>query len=405
MRGVTYEFESLPLDEDDDVLVEDISAQLGIGDDDTDYRVPVYQHGPKGLAWLFDYTLSDETPLLERLRDDYGGGLFEVRTYRAGKIAKRQKVNVGVPKHKPQPKPEGLSGSDIVGMMREMQAQNLAQVKDLIGHVRAQQQPVDPLAMRREFYAEIAQLKEIFSQPAPEPRRNAIKELLEYEDARQQLGLGQDGGEKSLVQEFMPLLAPLLAAAQQPQQRLPPPGKPASKPAPNDRSAPPAYQPQPPTGSNGEPAKPEPPPEEPMNELQKGLSQLCMAATLKLDPENTAANLANNASDEHYWMLAELVDQADCVDRLVAVYAPVEPHRAWFEALRAALQAIFAAETEDEDADADDEPDERSAAEHEQPDSAGTMPARSAAQNDAEVADAAGKPAGAASNARETPER
>jgi hypothetical protein len=74
-----YTFESLPLDglQQQDEL--DIGAELGIDANDTNYRIPVYQHGPKGLAWLFDYTLSDQVPLLERLRDEYGGGQYEVR--------------------------------------------------------------------------------------------------------------------------------------------------------------------------------------------------------------------------------------------------------------------------------------------------------------------------------------
>lgn len=47
---VSYHFESLPLNASEDIVGSDLDerAELGIDDDDTDYRIRVYQHGARG---------------------------------------------------------------------------------------------------------------------------------------------------------------------------------------------------------------------------------------------------------------------------------------------------------------------------------------------------------------------
>lgn len=359
---VSYRLEPLPPlgEEAADEPLLDLSAELGIDEGETDYSIRVYQHGARGLAWRFDYTLSDETPLLERLRDDYGGGVFEVRVIKSGKIARRHKAIVGAPVNKPAPKAEGLSGTDVMDMIQRSHETMLKQVEKIVENMQAQPAaaPIDPAQTRREIFAEMAALKDLFAPPPPQKQQDPIEALLRLKELERQLDVGQGGGDDSMMSLISSIgrdvIGPLAAAAQahsgngaarrlgHTPAKQPPPSGTAATGSPNEPvNNAPAPQPSPPP--------PPPPPEPDMNELQKSLSQLCAFALVRVSPAGAAQSLHDNASDEQYNMLAEIIEQEDCIDRLTELYEPVARHREWFAQLRAELQSLYALDAEGDD--------------------------------------------------------
>jgi len=62
--------------------------------------------------------------------------VYEIRTYKDGKIAKRNKVTIEAPK--PKPKGEAMSAADVLELIQKQQQQTIAQVERIVEKMKAQ---------------------------------------------------------------------------------------------------------------------------------------------------------------------------------------------------------------------------------------------------------------------------
>ncbi len=395
-----YHFEPLPIDPvaPANEQHEGILAQLGLDDGTTDdLTIKVYKlDANNALDWLFDLRQDDDRPLMDRLRDDYEGGTFEIRVYKDKKIFKRHKVRIKAPRTRRQP--EAVSIPDVMKMIRDQQQQTIAQVERIVENIKAQQPavaPIDPAQMRRELLAELAAYKELFT-PPPQPKQQdqfaLFRDFLEFQ---RELGIGQ-GGDDSMTglisSVARDVIGPLARVAQAQQ------GNGAGRPRPQLAHTP--AQPKPPEQQQAKPpqppvnqqqptppqsTQPTQPTEQPpmMNELETGLAQLCTFAMLGIKPAGAAQSLHDNASDEQYQMLGDIIEAPDCIERLIQVYAPVANHREWFEQLRMTLQELYDLDAEGDDQNADELTDTPEAAiTSENGDAAASHKANNAAHNE-----------------------
>ena len=101
-KTVNSEIDLIDEGTDFDEYLHTVLAEVGEDVKQTDFVLKVYQVVPNAgqLAWLFNCTPS-ELPILERLRDDYGGGQFEIRIYRNNRIFRRKTIIVKSPVNRP----------------------------------------------------------------------------------------------------------------------------------------------------------------------------------------------------------------------------------------------------------------------------------------------------------------
>lgn len=161
--------------EDVTELMDDIDAQLaaitsefGGQKGDINFKLTIYRivEGKGERAYLFA-ALPAELPILDRLRDEYGGGNFEVWIYKNGKIFKRQKVSVEAPK-KPAYIPPPQQSNDI-GKLAEVMIMGFQKLGEMITHNQnTVREPVNFMEMQTNMMNQMLMMKQLFDSPKPE---------------------------------------------------------------------------------------------------------------------------------------------------------------------------------------------------------------------------------------------
>lgn len=181
--------------EPDDEQVSDVEQQLdtvfeAVGDDPEVVRVKCYAIKSGEYEFLFNELPAGLGGIDERLRDEYGSGLYELRIIVNGHIKRRLKVPVGrtLADRMPKPiKPDGIKPGEVLGMIREMQKDQMDQFKLMMENVTARmdrpapEPPRDPFEMQTSLMAMLVQMKDFLkpaSAPNPQNPINLLKDVL-----------------------------------------------------------------------------------------------------------------------------------------------------------------------------------------------------------------------------------
>jgi len=173
------------LQDDIDGELSQLMADFDGGElDQLEVRVYRARQGKGQLAYVFG-CLPTELPILDKLRDEYGGGDFEVRILKNKKIFsfRRFQVAVEAPVNKPQDSDDKMRGIesridekfsrlaeiltaqqnqppvDIVGMQSSMM-QNMLAMKEILGNNTKQPSPISQLKEMLELKALLGGEKE-----------------------------------------------------------------------------------------------------------------------------------------------------------------------------------------------------------------------------------------------------
>lgn len=301
------------LENDLDQELNSIFADFG-GDDIVDeYEIRVYrvQPGKAALGYLFA-CLPSELPILDKLRDEYGGGDFEVRILKNKKIFRRRKTIVEPPVKKAiQP---AAASSDLVAVVQAMNT-GFQKLGELISN-NANSQQVSPVTLQGEILQNMLSMKELLGAGDNQRQESPIKMLAELVELQKSLGVGEGGASTadvllSMANQVLPKLADMgqqesrlktIAARRRGQKRL--------------RST-------------------------TDNPMKMHLVFLCAQAAAGRDPELYAQMVIDNTPADKVAELKSFIAGPDALTNMAAVHQGVLAHKDWFYALAENILALI----------------------------------------------------------------
>jgi hypothetical protein len=201
LDSIDGDFEDISaLESDLDGQLDDIFSEFG-GDESTeDYSLRIYRpQDKKGkLSYMFACTPLD-LPILDRLRDEYGGGSFQVRVLKNGKIFRRLSVLVEAPIKK-----NIESNTDMVSMMGAMN-QGFQRLGELLVN---QKEIVPPANSMKDMLESMVLMKEVMGSPIAPP--DPIKLLKDVLGIQKTLTGGQNDKETNVNDVFLGLVENVL---------------------------------------------------------------------------------------------------------------------------------------------------------------------------------------------------
>lgn len=339
------------IQEDIDNQLNAMFSEFGGDDDMPEFKIRVYRpiKNSAELSYCFSCSPSD-LPILDRLRDEWNGGQFEVRIYKDGKIFKRRKLFVEAPPAQRQPERQQSDMQPVLAAMSSM----ADRMERLMEQRQPQPQQTDPFAM----ITQMAQAMQTMQGLTPQPQQRDPVDLLVtgMKLARESGGgSGDDTGSnvfdllKSTVNTFGgPLASAMEKISQMPMQPVMPgmnpagamPMQPAMPHIPTQPPAPvhtsqPVMQPNP--APRHEPTQPAPSTQTTEQEndmdymLKMQLGLLVNYAKKGVDVEGPANTILDAMGDNE---VSEFINRPGALDELVKVNPEVAKHRAWFEDLK-----------------------------------------------------------------------
>lgn len=313
------------LQADIDGELSQIFTEFGGGGEDVTFEIRVYRTQPgKGkLAYVFA-CLPHELPILDKLRDEYNGGDFEVRILKNTKIFRRLKVAV-----EPPPKLPARAPVNEAGGLAAVMAEGFNRLGELM--VRQQQTaPVDPFTMQSQLLTNMTAMKEFMGGNNPAPAPDPFELLTKVITLQKKLGGMAEEKEPTTTLDLLMTMAnnvlPLLGDATRAEQK-------AIAPRQQVRAKPPQVK----TGGN------------PINEtegddvnfkLKTQLIYLCGMAAKNSDPAAYAQLVIDNTDPEDLQGLYTRAKGGDYMDDLMNIHAPVGQYLEWFNDLAAFIVEI-----------------------------------------------------------------
>jgi hypothetical protein len=360
MATVKTDVYEVPLDSEE-LEAEDKIKQIfeDVGEDITSVKCKLYRilHGE--YEWLYDATPPEMPGVHDRLRDEYGPGIYETRIFMNGRMKKRLKIKIGgkLADKFPQQKDDGMKPDQVLSMIAEMQKTQMSQfqlmmeqqqnaiAQTVTASAPTPQQTVDPMAMQANMMAMMAQMKD-FVTPAHQPvSQDPIEFMTKMMDLQNTMGaLSGEGGTGALLasvaKDVLPQLVDLakIDGLKKPNASLPPVPPPAP---------PPVQKPNPTPQLNLKPAiSPEITPDTPQENdqmlekifIKRTVAMLLPKARTDRDPITYAEVLLDAASEynQEEFAVSFIVSPEFC-DRLIAIDPQVAQYRPWFEQLREAV--------------------------------------------------------------------
>jgi len=324
------------LEEDFDDDLSQIFAEFGSSQDDRSFKIKVYRIIPdKGeMAWLFDCVPS-ELPISNRLRDEYGGGNFELRVYENSsgrmRLKKKPRLVIEAPR-----KVEQATQTDLATLLKAMQEQQremFAQLSDVMqrssGMVNV---PTSPFAMMKEMATAMVSMKEMMQ---PQQNGNGFEMLLKGVELAKELNNG--GSESSfidLLRDVVKPMAPFIGEAVQQQMQEAKKAPKLTPVLPNASAPPPGMPGAPQPGAANEQGNSD----MQSQMISRYLNMLVNKAAAGAEPELYAELVLDNLPEQ---TIREQLLVPGILDELAKVNPGVNVHRDWFERLQTALQTFL----------------------------------------------------------------
>lgn len=300
----------------DDIALQNVLSELGSSG--VDAKVNIYQLDARQNRAFIGAFLPSEFSL-ERVQSEFGPGEYEIRVYRAGKLATRKVIKIAAPKNSAVPGIAPQNNGAELGKIVETMNAGFNQLgtmfaQALQGLAQNQPKPKSTLETLQEFQL----MKEVFggnSQPAPDPMAMVTMALELSEKIRPREG-EPGAGEiiMEAVKNFAPTINSMVASAQQNSAHV--------------MSAPPVPQipaiPQIPAPENDE-----------MNIMQKVyVKTLIAAAASNAAPETYANNILDLMPEQ---TVLDFVGPENWFTAVVEKIPEAAPHADWFGQLKQSI--------------------------------------------------------------------
>ncbi|MCP4410644.1 MAG: hypothetical protein GY807_23470 [Gammaproteobacteria bacterium] len=362
MTTIDQEVVGLPIDDKDLEIGEKIKQIFEEAGEDLDnIKCKHYRIARGDYEWLYDATPSEMVGLHDRLRDEYGPGLYEVRVFVNGKMHRRLKLKIGgrLTDKFPQ-KTEVMKPDQVLDMVRHMQNNQMEQTKLMVEQMKSAMieavaksnppapAPADPITMQTGLLTMMQQMRELVTPPqqvAPtQDPIDMLTKMLELQSSLQAL-TGEAGTGTMLAAVAKEVLPDLVSLAKLDGMKK----RPMVPPVPSPSAARIAEigrmsgvtanqtQSETTTTSPQQAANPTPEDEQMYQQifLKQAITLLLPKAEQNRDPTVYAEVLLDTADDynQEQWAI-EFITQPAFVNYLVQIDPRVEPYRLWFTALR-----------------------------------------------------------------------
>ena len=298
-----------------------IFSEFG-GDDLIDeYQIRVYrpQPGKGNVGYLFA-CMPSELPILDKLRDEYGGGDFEVRIIKNGKIFRRRKTIVEPPLKKPE-KPH-TSTSELMMIVNTMN-NGFNKLGEMLIEKNTTQ--IDPITIQTQMLQNMIAMKDMLGLGgAPAQEKNALAQLKDLVEIQNMLIPKETGGAGTsdvllgLANNILPHLAKMGEIENQ-QKRQPKPIAITQHKTQPQQPQRPQKQPNP-TGSE--------------NPMKMHLIFLTQMAKKNADPYIYAQMVLDNTPPEKLPELVQFIASENCFQEISRIYTAASHYPAWYAELR-----------------------------------------------------------------------
>ncbi len=362
------DFEDAP-DEGLDPRDLDMQAQLAevvhsFEGDVVNVKCKIYMVGKGRRRWLFDAMPVELGDIQNKLKNEYGPGIFENHVYINGSLKTRLKLDIGetladkYPGRAPQPTNEGLKSSDVLTLVREMNANQAEQQRLMFERLentirglvpqQTSQPAVDPVEMQRNMLTQMVQMKELLGLNQPVKQDDPIgmfQKFLALTNDMQALSGEHGSGAMiaGLAKEFLPKLAELAkisASAPKPATAANPRGSPTpdqiSHMAMSHAEALQANTgPNPPQTTGDKTTM--------LNDfiVNKALNFLIPAAARGFSPVTYAELLLDQA--DIYSIQQEVINYVlgeESIEQMILINPEVANYRPWFDEMKATIQSL-----------------------------------------------------------------
>lgn len=336
------------LQKDIDSQITDIYSEFGGEPNEVEFRIDVKRTIPnKGTNEdCFSCTI-EELPIKERIRKEFGPGLYQIYIYKNKKLFRRRTLRLAAPVKQPVINTDGFQGGgikDILTAMAENQQRQFEQMRELMVQQVPQQSQAEQMQSTLQT---MALMKQIMGEPAkpadPMKTIELAKSLAEMMDG---------GGDKSSLDRLIDTVLPaLLEGAKMGQHEQ------ASFPGQGMMRAPQTHTMQVPVKTNPQSrpefhqGQPKPENETDMIKLavKNKLPQLVAWASQDKDPAFYAEFVLDNMPDAFMGAYCDFVQKPDAVSQLGIMNPEVNRFIPWFESFRAeTMEMIKEAQEEEE---------------------------------------------------------
>jgi hypothetical protein len=339
---------------DDELSVVDRIRELIQGDAAEKIKIKLYRVNAKngGFEWCRDLNAYEwQDGDLQMIRDEWGGGVFELRIYgRQGLMGKPRVRIADLPQQNPlalsAPTPEPQASSELASVLRM-----LAEGQNRL-FATLSEKP-DPMASMVQMGIAMKAMREAFGPSGDNGGKSSldqVKELLavtrEVRSATKELTEDQPQPEPEnmmgLASKLLGVIGPALTAQQQqPQQSIYTPVQPVAVPSSFAHAQP--QQPLPTIEAALQPQQQQPAPDdEPLEvfELRQSIELLCKMAAAKQPAAKGGQLIYERMPDE----MLDHMDSENWFDLVAQVFPIIRPHEAWLREAKAEADKLFAAD-------------------------------------------------------------
>ncbi len=332
------------LQNDIDSQMDAIFQEFGGDDRDTEFKIIVKRAIPgKGeVEHCFSATPA-ELPIIDRIKENFGAGTYQIWVYKNGKIFKRRVLNIAKELKKEAPV---LPGNDTNSLVQMVMENNRQMAERMEAFMKSQQQTptTDPMAMMTGMMSAMVQMKEFIGGGS-----NQMDTLLGAVKLIKEVGGGDsDGGSgRNFIDGIVELGGKVMPALAEMSKHTPPMTPPAGAPG----------QPQASVQNNPAPAQVENNTQQPTNEDIQ-MQQAAMKQQLQFLMAQAAANKSTALWAD---MVMDMIPENVIVqwisepnEKILQYFAQFEPgimqYQQWFTELLNEIRAAFS-ETDDGNTD------------------------------------------------------
>lgn len=323
------------LQNDIDAQMNEIFAEFGGDPDEVEFSIRVYRAmtGRGELEYCFG-CLPSELPIMERIRENFGAGKYEVRVYRNKKIFRRRTLNIAMPK-KPVKQMEDLSRAndtkDLVAGLMEMQKSQFEQLQTIMA---GQNRQPSQFEMMQSMLTLMASMKEAMGFNGPvsvqDPMKNFREGIDFAKDIMEMGGSGRDKDSTDVLLKAIDTFAPALIEGAKQDTSLNPP---VSQPLKQNPTRPPNLTTE----------------KKSMFEIviQSQVKRLVGLASQGKDPELYAEVLLDQIPEQYIPNLNKFLNDPAYIAKLQEINPGVGNHADWFSDLKTNLLGMLSEPEED----------------------------------------------------------
>lgn len=212
------------LEGDLDGLLSSITSEFSADENDVEFTMMIYRvvTGTGNMEYLFTI-LPHELPVLDRLRDEYGGGDFETRVYRktAGqrkKLFRKFRQKIAAPPKREYVAPQKVTSdlSEIANVMMQGFQQTNAMISEIMKQNVPQNATINPLEMMQGMIATLVSMQQLMPQNKTD---SGIDTAIKFLELGKDLGSDKETSSTDVLLETIRSIGPILTKSVETSQK------------------------------------------------------------------------------------------------------------------------------------------------------------------------------------------